>query len=65
MFWACVCSIAVSLTLCTPCRVWDIKTGQMVNDLRHHKGDVNSLKFNSELLITGSDVSGYRILSSN
>ena len=62
MFWARVCSIAVSLFLCTPCRVWDIETGQMVNDLLHHKNSVRSLKFNSELLITGSDVSWYRML---
>ena len=37
-------------------RVWDIQTGQMINELRRN-GYVRALKFNSELLITGSDVS--------
>ena len=42
-----------------PCRVWDIRTGQVINDLHHHEGPVNSLKFTTDTLVTGSDVSGF------
>ena len=66
---ACVCQsvycsnhpLCMCRTLCTPCRVWDIQTGQMVNELLHHKGKVYSLKFTTKTLVTGSDVSGYKI----
>ena len=50
-------------TLCTPCRVWDIETGQLVNELLHHKDTVYSLKFTTKFLITGSSVSGTRLLA--
>ena len=43
-----------------PCRVWDIKTGQVMNDLLHHTGVVLSLKFTTDTLVTGSGVSGYK-----
>ena len=46
------------VTPCPPCRVWDIKTGQVINDLLHHKRAVLSLKFATDTLVTGSDVSG-------
>ena len=48
------------LTPCPPCRVWDIQTGQMINDLHHHTGIVHSLKFTADTLVTGSFVSGYK-----
>ena len=48
------------LTPCPPSRVWDIQTGQMMNDLLHHKGKVHSLKFTTDTLVTGSGVSGCR-----
>ena len=54
-----VCSpLYMCLTPCPPCRVWDIRTGQVMNDLLHHKAAVKSLKFTTDTLVTGSDVSG-------
>ena len=48
------------LTPCPLFRVWDIKTGQVINNLHHHKRyeTVNTLKFTADTLVTGADVSG-------
>ena len=43
---------------CPPCRVWDIQTGQVINELLDHSGAVRSLKFTTDTLVTGSHVSG-------
>ena len=51
-------ALYMCLTPCPPCRVWDMQTGQVINDLLHHKGIVKSLKFTTDTLVTGSDVSG-------
>ena len=37
-----------------------MQTGQVMNDLLHHKGPVDSLKFTTDTLVTGSGVSGYK-----
>ena len=52
--------LCMCLTLCAPCRVWNIQTGQVVNTLLHHKDAVWSLKFTIKTLVTGSEVSGYK-----
>ena len=39
-------------------RVWNIQTGQVINELLHHKDRVNSLKFTADTLVTASGVSG-------
>jgi len=38
------------------CRVWDVNDGSLVNTLVHHRSSVNSLRFNSDTLVTGSAV---------
>ena len=38
------------------CRVWDVSDGSLVNRLDHHHGTVFSLRFNSDILVTGSAV---------
>ena len=50
----------MSLTPCPPCRVWDIQTGEMMNDLHCHIGAVSSLNFTTDTLVTCSEVSGCR-----
>ena len=49
------------LTPCPPFRVWDIQTGQLIEDLFHHSDMVTSLKFTTDTLVTGSDVSEYKL----
>ena len=36
------------------CRVWDVNDGSLVNRLDHHSGPVQSLKFNSDTMVTCS-----------
>ena len=51
----CTC---VCMTPCSPCRVWDIQTGQVINNLLHNRA-VRSLKFTTDTLVTaGFHVSG-------
>ena len=38
------------------CRVWDVSNGSLVNRLVHHSDEVFSLRFNSDTLVTGSQV---------
>ena len=38
------------------CRVWDVNDGSLVNRLDHHGDAVFSLRFNSDTLVTGSEV---------
>ena len=38
------------------CRVWDVSDGSLVNRLVHHGDEVLSLRFNSDTLVTGSQV---------
>ena len=47
---------AVSCMHFPSCRVWDVSDGSLVNTLYHHHGAVCSLRFNSDTLVTGSEV---------
>ena len=47
---------AVSHVHFPSCRVWDVNDGSIVNTLAHHSGGVYCLKFNSDTLVTGSEV---------
>ena len=41
----------------SPYRVWDVHSGQVINEL-HHKAAVSSLKLKTDTLVTGCAVSG-------
>jgi len=47
---------AVSHVHFPSCRVWDVNDGSIVNTLAHHSDAVYCLKFNSDTLVTGSEV---------
>lgn len=55
-----ICFVS-SIPLYAPCSVWNIQTGQILNEFYQHKNSAAFLKFNTKLVITGSFVSGYRI----
>ena len=38
------------------CRVWDVNDGSLVNTLDHHHAPVHSFRFNSDTMVTGSEV---------
>ena len=38
------------------CRVWDVNDGSLVNRLDHHSDWVVCLRFNSDTMVTGSEV---------
>ena len=38
------------------CRVWDVNDGSLVNRLDHHSDMVLCVRFNSDTMVTGSEV---------